>query len=385
MKRPPAENSPLNQAPSKEPPRVRTREGVVVAIISEQPGLTEAWVQIDGRRERALSYHALTGPLTVGLRVSLNTTAAWLGLGTGGYHFVTAVWGRSQEAKGTGHIMKARYTPSQVRVLSVEEEGGPGHDALREIPDLAGMPVAVGSLHSQVPIVAASVKSQVPGANIVYVMTDGGALPAAFSRVIQSLRRAGILDMVITAGHAFGGDLEAVTVHSALAAAKVVAGADVAIVAMGPGVVGTGTPLGCSALEQGPILDAAADLGGAPCPVVRVSFADPRSRHRGISHHALTVLTRFVHHSLVVPLPRLTLAWQQELLAKQANLLEERGHAVRWLDGAGAYAGARQILADAGISVTTMGRTDREDPAFFEAAAAAGQEIAARLGAIGAS
>lgn len=360
-------------------PLVRTREGIIVEIIEEGAGVSEAWVEIDGRRERALSYHALTGKLTKGSRVSLNTTAGWLGLGTGGYHFVTAVWGRAQDTERKGHIMKARYTPSQVRVLSVEEEGGPGHEALSAIPDLTGMSVAVGSLHSQVPIAAAAVKRLAPAAKIAYVMTDGAALPVAFSRVVQRMRQAGLLDAVITAGHAFGGDYEAVTIHSGLAAARVVVGADIAIVAMGPGVVGTGTPLGCTALEMAPILDAAADLGGAPVPIVRISFADERKRHIGISHHAMTALTRFVHHPLGVPLPKVSVGPWQEHLELQAKLLEEKGHCVNWLDGREAYAGAREILDEAGITVTTMGRTDREDPVFFEAAAVAGQQAAARL------
>lgn len=353
---------------------VRTREGVVVEIIATGDGVTEAWVEVDGNQERALSYHALTGPLAIGDRVSLNTTAAWMGLGTGGLHFVTAVWGRVTDTSGQGHIMKARYTPSQVRVLAVEEEESPHHQDLTNIPDLEGMPVAVGGLHSQVPIVAAVVKDRAPQARVAYVMTDGAALPASFSRVLRSLRQCGLLDAVITAGHAFGGDYEAVTVHSALAAAKVVVGADVTIVAMGPGVVGTGTPLGCTALEQAPILDAVQDLGGTALPVVRISFGDPRKRHRGMSHHTMTALTRFVHYPLTVPLPRLVESSWQTRLEEQAQALSAKGHVLSWRDGAQAYAPAKELLCRYGIHVTTMGRNDQEDPAFFQAAAVAGLE-----------
>ena len=357
---------------------VRIREGVVVEIIASGAGVTQAWVEVDGKKDRAISYHALTGPLAPGDRVSLNTTAAWLGLGTGGFHFVTAVWGRSTETSRDGHIMKARYTPSQVRVLAVEEEGSPYHEQLRDIPDLEGMPVAVGGLHSQVPLVAAAVKHRAPQARVAYVMTDGAALPAAFSQVVQGLRRAGLVDAVITAGHAFGGDYEAVTVPSALAAAKVVVKADVTIVAMGPGVVGTGTSLGCTALEQGPILDAAQDLGGRPLPVARVSFHDPRERHRGISHHTMTALTRFVHYPLTVPLPLFNCAPWRERLKEQAKALEAKGHTIVWRDGVRAHAHAKALLSQHGIKVTTMGRSDKDDPAFFQAAAVAGEE-AARL------
>ena len=54
----------------------------------------------------------------------------------------------------------------------------------------------------------------------------------------------------------------------------------------GPGIVGTATRLGFSGIEVGPVLDAAAGLGGAPIACLRVSFADPRARHRGVSHHS---------------------------------------------------------------------------------------------------
>ena len=70
-------------------------------------------------------------------------------------------------------------------------------------------------------------------------MTDGAALPLALSDMVDALVRAGLVDVTLTAGHAFGGDLEAVTVPSALALARHAAMADVVIVAMGPGVVGT--------------------------------------------------------------------------------------------------------------------------------------------------
>jgi len=355
------------------------REGIVVEIIQRREGATLAWVEVQGRRERAVCYPALTGAIEPGDRVALNTTAVTLGLGTGGHHFVTAVWGRTADLEGPGHIMKVRYTPSQVRVLAVEEEESPYHHALSVIPDLAGLPVAACGLHSQLPVVAAAIKAACPRARVAYVMTDGAALPAAVSDVLARLRKSGLVDTVITAGHAFGGDLEAVTVHSALAAAKVAARADAVIVAMGPGVVGTGTPLGSTALEQALVLDAACDLGGRGVPVIRVSFADARERHRGISHHALTCLTRFVHHRLTVPLPALSRHEWRARLEEQTAGLRACGHRIRWRDGAEALARAERLLAREGIRVTSMGRSAREDPAFFEAAAAAGEEAAGLL------
>lgn len=356
---------------------VRVREGVVTEIRAEGDGWTEALVRLSGeeREEIALAYHGLTGPLRPGDRVALNTTALHLRLGTGGFHFVTAVYGRTLETAEEGHIMKVRYTPAQVKVLAVEEERSPHRKALEGVPNLGGVPVAVGTLHSQVPIVAATLRAMRPSVRIGFVMTDGAALPAAFSRTLPKLKAAGIVDSVITAGHAFGGDLEAVTAPSAMAAAVHAARCDAVIVAMGPGSVGTGTPLGTTAIEQGPLLDAARALGGTAVAIVRVSFADPRERHRGISHHVMTSLTLFAARAAIVPLPRLDHPAERRRLEEQAGELTAKGHQVHWVDGKGAYLAAKRLLDQAGIRVTTMGRGDEEDPAFFFAAAAAGAYI----------
>ena len=135
-------------------------------------------------------------------------------------------------------------------------------------------------------------------------MSDGGALPLALSDLVASLRDAGLVDVTVTAGHAFGGDHEAVNVPSALmvATASGVGGADAVVVAMGPGGVGTGSRLGATALEMAPALDAATALGGRAIAAVRWSDADPRPRHRGLSHHSRTALALAAHPALV-PVP----------------------------------------------------------------------------------
>ena len=123
-------------------------------------------------------------------------------------------------------------------------------------------------------------------------MSDGGALPAWFSRSVAGLRAAGWLSACITAGQAFGGDLEAVTVHTALLAARHVAGASIAVVTQGPGNLGTGTRWGFSGVAAGEAINAAGTLRGRPVAALRISDADPRQRHRGISHHSLTSPSR---------------------------------------------------------------------------------------------
>ena len=189
--------------------------------------------------------------------------------------------------------MKARYTPMQACVQGADEQGSPHHEVLRDADDLGGMPVVVADLHSALPADArrAARSRDVPPV-AAYVMLDGGTLPAWFSRSAAGLREAGWLAGTISTGQSFGGDLETVTVHTGLLAARHVLGADVAVVAQGPGNLGTGTRWGFSGVACGEAVNAVAVLGGRPVACLRISEADARQRHRGISHHSLTAYGR---------------------------------------------------------------------------------------------
>ena len=68
--------------------------------------------------------------------------------------------------------------------------------------------------------------------------------------------------------------------------------ADVAVVAQGPGNVGTGTRWGYSGVACADALHAADVLGGRAVASLRVSGADARERHRGICHHSRTAYGR---------------------------------------------------------------------------------------------
>jgi hypothetical protein len=160
--------------------------------------------------------------------------------------------------------------------------------------------VVTADLHSALPAVLAGVRASRPAARVAYVMTDGGALPAWFSRTLSDLRP--LLAGTVTVGQAFGGDLEATNLHSGLLAAAVGLWADVAVVAQGPGNLGTGTAWGFSGVATGEAVNAAAVLGAA-CRVASHLAADPRPRHRGVSHHSLTAYGRvaLARADLVVP------------------------------------------------------------------------------------
>jgi hypothetical protein len=204
-------------------------------------------------------------------------------------------------------------------------------------------------------------------------MTDGGALPAWFSRTVAGLREAGWLAATVTTGQSFGGDLEAVTVHSGLLTARHALGADVAIVTQGPGNLGTGTRWGYSGVAAGEAVNAAATLGGRPVASLRISFADPRERHQGISHHSLTAYGRVALASADVVIPQLTGSAAAQVAADAAPLGKRHTLVTVPVDG------LDEALRASPVALSTMGRSLDEDLAYFLAAAAAGRHAASLL------
>jgi hypothetical protein len=350
---------------------IRARRGSVTKVTRLPSGALEVEVVCEGKDSVAICYPDLTGPVAPGDRVILNTNAVQLGLGSGGYHFVMWVEGRESlgGACGPGHIIKARYTPFQVYCYVAEEKGSGYHEALKEFKSVRDMPVVACELHSMVaPVVAGIKETAGDETRISYIMTDGGALPLSFSRLVQDLRDKALIDTVITCGHAFGGDLESINVYSALCVAKECAKADAVVVAMGPGQAGTGTKYGFSGIEQGTTINAAYSLGGIPILAPRISFSDPRGRHFGVSHHTITVLKEVILVDCIVVLPEI-LPDRWELIKSQLNRENLTGrHAIVTENGVPAV---KRLQMDK-IDVTTMGRTIQEDPEFFLAPGAAG-------------
>ena len=364
------------------------RNGTVSGTRREWPGAVELDVSVDGasaegEQVRALAYPALTGRPRPGDRVLVNTTALDLGLGTGGYALVVALPDRlPPDPELAGHLIKARYSPLQACVLGADEQGSPHHDVLRDADDIGGMPVVVADLHSALPAVLAGVfaaersgDDRPPAAGqlelaeprVVYVMQDGGALPAWFSRTCAVLREAGWLAATVTTGQSFGGDLETVTVHTALLAARHVLGADIAVIAQGPGNLGTGTRWGFSGVAAGDAVNAAAALGGRPVASLRISDADPRDRHRGVSHHSLTAYGRVALARADVVVPALAGEFGARVAAEVAPLGGR--HNLVTAPAEGLEAALRACPA----RLSTMGRGLDEDLSYFLAAATAGR------------
>ena len=340
-----------------------------------------------GRACRAVAYEQLCGRPRPGERVRLEVSALDRGLGTGGHAMVAARLDvLPADPPADGHLVKVRYMPDQVMVAGADEQGAAHHDVLSLPIDglgLDGAPVVVADLHSSLPAIVAGARAGVGDRppRIVYVMTDGGALPLAYSRTAAALRRAGWIAGTVTAGQAWGGDLEAVSIHNALLAARRVLGAEVVVAIQGPGNLGTDTPWGFSGVACGDAVNAVAALGGRPVACLRISQADTRERHRGVSHHSLTAYGRVALAAADVVVPELAGALGERVDAQARWLCGPRVVGARHRRVDVGVEGLREVLAGAeravGVRLSTMGRGLEEDEAAFVAAAAAGRYAAA--------
>jgi hypothetical protein len=311
--------------------RLALRRGTVLAVDGNR--LT---VDVGGEERPAVAYAELTGPNEVGDEVVVNVAARELALGSGGYDIVHVNLTRGLEGTGLegAHVMKLNYTSLQHAVAPIEA-------AELELP--VEKPVAICFLHAQLACVAWGARGR---GRIGYVQTHGGALPGSHSRVVAELVERGLLAGHVSAGPAFGGEHDAITTIGGLHAGLTELGWDAAIMAPGPGILGSATALGHGGMAALDSAHAALALGCRTILVPRMSSGDARPRHWGVSHHTRTVLE--------LVLGPLEVAWP----------------ASEDLDG---------YLAS-GLPATTMGRTADEDPTFFLAALAGGRVLAEAMG-----
>jgi Protein of unknown function (DUF3866) len=339
-----------------------------------------------GRPRAAIADVAMVGAARMGDEVVVNVQALDLGLGSGGFDIVHVNLTRGLAGDGApgASVMKLNYTSLQHAVAPVESQ--------RLRVDL-GRPVAVLALHGQLAAVAWAFANAAPGLRLGYVQTEGGALPGGRSRVVRELRERDLLAGHLTAGAAYGGEGEAITTAEAIHHGLAALGWHAAVCGPGPGIVGSSSPLGHGGLAALDSAHAALALGAPTVLVARMSSSDPRARHRGISHHTLTVLDLLLE-PVTVALP--------------AGIRSPVGAELR--AGLGAVFGAtpptrpgleldvvrparitrhdwRRAPVDlpgfggSGLPARTMGRSPLEDPLFFAAALAGGAELAWQVSA----
>jgi hypothetical protein len=323
------------------------RWGHVTAVRERLDGLVR--LEVDGTP--CIAYPRLTGSVEEGDTVIINTQARDLELGSGGFDVLYANLTRGlglPVAEGA-HVMSLPYTPGQVAFLRAEERGRNGRDVSRAAEEgLLGLPVVCCGLHSQLAPVCAALR----GLRVAYLQLGGGALPVSFSDTVRILRARRLIESAVAVTPCFDGDVDCSSVASALlwTAAR---GFDIAVCAVGPGVIGTGTTFGHGGLAVADAANAASALGGRPVVVVRVSNRDERERHRGVSHHTRAALR--------LCLGTVQIAWPSELVGGDWDPSIVQVDVDGWQRGC------------EGLPLEHMGRGPADDPWFFAAAFAAGR------------
>jgi hypothetical protein len=202
----------------------------------------------------------------------------------------------------------------------------------------------------------------------------------------------GLLAGHITAGAAYGGELEAITTAGALHHGLHSLGWDAAVCGPGPGIVGSSSPLGHGGMNALDSAHTALALGASTLLVARMSSADERPRHRGLSHHTLTVLDMLLEPVTVALPAGIRSPAGADLRASLGSVFgSAREHAKPQLE-LDVDRPARMARHDwrrapvelpaylsSGLPAQTMGRALLEDPLFF-AAALAGGTVLAELG-----
>ena len=335
---------------------LKLRRGTVVEAEPADGGMQSLVIEVDGERRPALGDVGMVGPAQPGDDVVVNVEARDLELGSGGFDVVHANLSRGLAGQSTpgAHVMKLNYTSLQHAVLPVEEQDGdPGERPALALP--LARPVAVFGLHGQLPPLAWAIGQARPGARVGYVQTAGGALPGRLSRDVRELRARDLLCTHVTAGPAYGAEAEAITTAGALHHGLHDAGWDAAVCGPGPGILGSASALGHGGMAALDSAHAALALGCRTLLVARMSAGDPRPRHRGISHHTMTVLGLLLER-VMVALPA----------DADPELPDDYRHDVRRIDV------DLEAYRRSGLPARTMGRDLEADPDFFAAALAAG-------------
>lgn len=346
---------------------LKVRRAEIESVEAADSRLERVTIRLSsGQLRPAISYPQLTGSLSVGERVLVNTEALDLGLGSGGYDIVLAGLGQDvDDLDGTGaHAMKLNYTPLQHSVNLIEEHQEEEGRPLDEVIVLA--------LHSQLSAAAFALKADAPDARVAYLQTAGGALPGALSDTVAELIERDILSAHVTVSPCFGAPYEAATVIGAVQACQEVLGCGVALVGPGPGIQGSASRFGHGGMQALESAQAGLCLGVRPVLAPRVSEADSRERHRGLSHHTATVLA-----FLLAPV-EVAIA-EETAHADLVDALRNADRHDRHVISAVATEDHFDQFLESGLPAECMGRRPRDDPSFFRQALAAGRVAARKI------
>jgi len=334
--------------------RLDLRRGVVLSV---EPLL----VEVGAEHRPAWADTQLLGEVHPGDEVVVNVAARDLGLGSGGFDVVhvNLTRGLGAAERGPEHVIKLNYTSLQHPVEPVEATDPESRFLSGHLVRKGTTRALVLPLHGHLAPAAWAAAEAMPGIKVGYVQTGGGALPGSFSRDVAELRGRELLCGHIAAAPAYGGEHDALSTVGALDAAARL-GWDAVLVGPGPGIIGSNTEFGHGGMAALDSAHAALSLGMAAWISPRMSAADPRERHLGLSHHTYTVL-----EMLLAPVDVACPSDFPDAAAELENAREDRHHVHLHHVDLDAYAAS-------GLPAKTMGRTLAEDPLFFAAPLAAG-------------
>ncbi len=308
-------------------------------------------ISLDGSDEirKAWADETMVGPCETGDDVVVNVEALDLGLGSGGFDVVhvNLTRGLAGEGSASEHVMKLNYTSLQHPVGTIERETGTGPGD--------PVPVLAIGLHGHLAPAAWAAAENGAG-EIGYIQTGGGALPGAFSRDVKTLLDRGLLVGHVTAGPAYGGKDEAITLIGAVDAASSLGWKGV-IAGPGPGILGSATTHGHGGMVALDVIHAAQALGFPALLSPRLSAGDPRGRHQGLSHHSQTVI-ELALGEFELPMPE-----------EFVDLADGRAGTVAMRVDLNGY-------GNSGLPRNTMGRDLADDRPFFAGPLAAGARLA---------
>ncbi|WP_035344096.1 DUF3866 family protein [Alkalihalobacillus hemicellulosilyticus] len=348
----------------------REIEVTVQAISFEDDHIQK--LRTDKGAKQAILYKRFCSEAAVGDIVIVNVTATDLQLGTGGWDIVVSHRHKALhwKAENEGHIMKARYTPCQHSVQTIESQESDFHALFQKSFSLAGLPVFLAELHSMIPLAFSLLKVKYPKKRLCVIIDDQASLPLFISDQLREIKKTHTL-ITITVGQAFGGDYEAITVASALQFAYNVLEVDCLLISVGPGVVGSGSYYGFAGMIQAHWSHIVSALQGRPIWIPRISFIDKRSRHFGLSHHTLTTLCEFTFKPASIPFPFMD---QEKLKIIKAQLVEREPYASDhhiYFSSVRVDEWVEEALKASPLPIQSMGKTFAEDPHFFCAVAEA--------------
>lgn len=261
-----------------------------------------------------------------------------------------------------------KYTPGQIRVKAVEENIE-FKDTFNIKSRLTPKPVIFAILHSMLFPLVTTIKYIDPNITVNCVYTYGGAMNANNSFTLKRLKESGLINSIITTGECYGGDYESINIATGILFGFNRLKSDIIVVCCGPGVAGSSTFYGFSTFDFIGSIYTAKLLGLNPVLIPRISMADKRERHMGLSMQCISIL-QTLDFSVHLPVykDREDIAGFNYLYNQLNSCNIINRHNVQIIENEI----IKRAMGGLNTDIKVMGRSYTEDPWFFNNCSSAG-------------